>query len=560
MNRIATLVILVLVSGCVSKRPVGNEYQPFSADRIKAHMEYLADDSLKGRQPGTDGYDAAARYVATQFKLAGLQPKGDNGSYFQSVPMYRYEVELDTIDVSLNINGKSQAMKYGKDVNLLVNPNVESVDLTGELVFVGYGLDLPDLGINSYRDIDVKDKIVVMSANLPKSINPLAVNFYKTIRAEQAQARGAKSILYLATKPRKYGDPEADKRRKQRPIRAPRARGFKNSEGKFSVTAEKMPTRVSLTFEGMLGLFKQLGLDAMETYQQIADEKMPTIDFSGIQLTTSFKGSAKFWRKSDNVVAFIPGSDPLLKDQFVVMSAHLDHLGERAQSKQDDKIYNGLLDNAAGVSTMIELAHRYAQLAIKPKRSIMFLAVTEEEVGLRGSEYFAQNPTIEKNNIVTNINLDMPVLTYEFDTVTAFGSEHSSLAKSIEESLTKIDMKLLPDPIPEVNAFFRSDQYRFVQQGIPSTMLLAGFDKADSEGNKGDYHFWEFYKNHYHKPTDDINLPILCQSAAKFTLANYVIINELANADEIPTWNKDSIFSQLFKERSELSVNAASAQ
>ena len=251
---------------------------------------------------------------------------------------------------------------------------------------------------------------------------------------------------------------------------------------------------------------------------------------------------------SPNVVGVLRGSDPLLADEYVVYTAHLDHIGElhaeNPANGNDDRINNGALDNASGISVMLETARLFAH-GEAPRRSIMFIAVTAEEKGLVGSEYFAMNPTVPIKSIVSEVNLDMPLLLYDFGDVIAFGAEHSSLGETVREAAGSFGTELTPDPFPEQNIFVRSDHYRFVQQGVPSVFLVTG-EKSLDEGIETQPIFEEFLQQHYHKPSDDLNLPIHYGAAARFTRINAKIGEIIANESARPRWHEGDFFGRTY--------------
>jgi Zn-dependent M28 family amino/carboxypeptidase len=234
----------------------------------------------------------------------------------------------------------------------------------------------------------------------------------------------------------------------------------------------------------------------------------------------------------------LEGSDPALKNEVIVLSGHLDHVGIGAAVK-GDTIYNGAMDNAAGIASMLEVAHGFKHLKVRPKRSILFLAVTAEEKGLVGADYFAQNPTVAKRNIVGNVNLDMPILTYEYKDVVAFGAERSTIGPAVARAAATQGVGLVPDPQPEQGIFTRSDHYRFVQQGVPSVFLVTGPGGEGATANAG------FLKEHYHLPSDEIGL-VRWDTGARFVALNMAILRELADAPERPRWNKGDFFGRLY--------------
>ena len=244
----------------------------------------------------------------------------------------------------------------------------------------------------------------------------------------------------------------------------------------------------------------------------------------------------------------IPGSDPVLSNEYVVLSAHLDHVGTNENAKGDDKIFNGAMDNATGTSMLLEVARAFMNYGFRPRRSILLVSVTAEEKGLLGAEYFAHFPTVPAKSMVANVNLDMPVLLYDFQDVIAFGAEHSSLGEVTERAVAKAGIVTTPDPMPEQNLFVRSDHYRFVQQGIPSVFLMTGFLETPDGQNGGEI-FKNFLATNYHSPKDAPDQPLNYKAGAKFAFVNFLIANEIANAKERPTWNEGNFFGNTFAGR-----------
>jgi len=243
--------------------------------------------------------------------------------------------------------------------------------------------------------------------------------------------------------------------------------------------------------------------------------------------------------QSENVVGLLEGSDPKLKSEVVVLSAHLDHLGI-TPPVNGDSINNGALDNAAGVATTLEVARLFRAHGKAPKRSLLFLIDTAEEKGLVGAEYYAHNPTVPAKSIVADVDLDMPILTYEFTDVVAFGADRSSIGPSVKKAAGTMNVKLSPDPMPDEGIFTRSDHYRFVEQGVPAVFLITGF------ANGGEAAFTDFMAKHYHKPSDDMTLPIRFDVGAKFAKLNYEITRELAETPVKPSWNKGDFFGEKY--------------
>jgi len=243
--------------------------------------------------------------------------------------------------------------------------------------------------------------------------------------------------------------------------------------------------------------------------------------------------------ESENVAGLIEGSDPKLKDEVVVLSAHLDHIGVGPPVK-GDTINNGALDNAAGVATTLEVARAFQESGQRPRRSILFLTVTGEEKGLLGAEYFARNPTVPLQKIVGDVDIDMPVLTYDFTDVVAFGADRSGIGPAVRRAAGRVGLKLSGDPMPEEGLFTRSDHYRFVEVGVPAVFLMTGF------ANGGEKAFRSFLANCYHKPCDDLSQPIDYVAGARFARINYEITRELTDMAKRPTWNKGDFFAEKY--------------
>lgn len=544
--------LIIGLNGCTNtgQQAKHNQLPVMSESRLQAHMEFLADDSLKGRQPGTEGYDIAANYVAAQFKMLGLKPGGDDDSYLQKVAFHQYNVDRESIQLSLHTANNQESFKFGDDFTLLVNPNFANVDLSADLIWAGFGLDAPELAINSYKNIDVKGKIVVLSPSIPSNIERLQRNYYGDKRQSDAIKHGAAAVLTLGYKPRNYDEKakaQAKQQTKRPPYPTPKMEKWKSKNGKFSARIAGLPVSIRMGYEATLKLMSSINENTDDIYQQLKNGVVPELDLSSISLNIAYQGTIKETYTSHNVVSILPGSDEKLADEYVVLTAHLDHLGFREHIKNEDKIFNGLMDNASGVASILEMAHQFKTLNTAPKRSIIFIALTNEETGLQGADYFAKNPTVLKSGLVANVNVDMPILTYDFADVVAFGAEHSNLGSYVESATAKMQISLSPDPIPKKNLFFRSDHFRFVQQGIPSIMLMTGFTSTTPETIDGKKMFWEFYGDHYHKPSDDVHAPILWDVAAKFTQVNWLIANEIANSPITPHWNENSFFEQAYK-------------
>lgn len=531
------MTALVLLSAFDSAETTAPHIPMISAADVKTHITILADDALEGRDTGSTGYDQAADYVKQQFEALGLKP-GAGDSYFQDVPLRSYKATEDGAKMVLHGSHWARDLEFKKDFIPGASLSTTQASAKGQLVFVGYGIDAPEIGHNDYEGLDVEGKIVLALSGAPAQFQSEERAYYSSSKADTAEAHGAAGLvtLYTAASEKRFNFERAAKFFGSSRMTWVNADGSSKDDGSsLQVSAVLSPEITSQIFTG-----------APKTYEEIraeAENGMPKgfpLSYA-LELSTS---SAHERTQSKNVVAVLEGSDPELKNEYVVLSAHLDHVGV-GRAVDGDTIYNGALDNAAGISTMIEVARAFKKSGKAPKRSIIFLAVTAEEKGLVGSDFFAYNPTVSKSSIVANVNLDMPLILYDFADVIAFGADRSALGPLVEKAANQLDVKLSPDPLPEQSLFVRSDHYRFVQQGIPSVFLVTGFNAVGEDGKGGEI-FKNFLSTHYHKPSDDLNLPIDFEAGAKFAKLNYLIAEQIANAEERPQWNEGDFFGSKY--------------
>ena len=534
---LAAGVIVLAANGSVySAEPVADK------KIIKAHLNFLADDLLEGRETGSRGYDIAAHYVSTQFMQYGLLPQGGNGRFLQPVPLKMTRLAQDSPVVEIHRKGGSETLTYLEEFSMGGSLLEDQSEITAPLVFVGYGIQAPSLKYDDYRNVDVKGKIVVMLGGKPSSFPTEEGAHFGNGRQKIATAAkyGAVGVITLQTPAGEKTFPFA----KNKEYRFIPTMGWVAPTGQVANEWPGVQNRISLSLAASQTLFTNVDERLDDIYVAAAENKsLPHMDLN-LSLHMA-KRSTRADLGSSNVVGMIEGSDPLLKNEYVVFTAHLDHLGV-VKEKSGDNIFNGAMDNASGVATLIETARLFAQMDVKPKRSILFVAVTGEEKGLLGSDYFAQNPTVPLDAIVANVNLDMPLLTYDFKNVVAFGAEHSSLQQTTANAMKKMQLELIADPWPEQGLFTRSDHYMFVRQGVPSIFLVTGMGSFNSSENPAQ--LWqEFLKNHYHQPSDDLNLPFNFDAAARFAQANFSIGLELANDAQRPSWNKGDFFGDTFR-------------
>ena len=525
-NFIAALAVLSLPVGAVAQQSATPE---FTAEAFRSHVAFLSDDLLQGRNTGTPGYDIAARYVATRFEGLGLKP-GANGSWYQQVPFV--EFKLGEAPARLTIGGR--AFDNGREVLVGASPSEASTSLEAPVVFAGFGLDMPDRGFNDYKGLDVKGKVVAVLSGFPKGTPSEMGAHLNASKRQMAEKRGAIGIVTVRTRA------EVERRPWARLAEHPNnpALTWVDPAGRPFNVAPAIRFGATLDTAAAEALFAGARTPLTRVLDEAAREGGRPKGFALKQTVQLQRQSATRTISSPNVLAILPGTDPALANEYVLLMAHLDHIGAD-ETKKGDKIYNGAMDNATGTATLLEVARAMALSPDKPKRSILFAAVTAEEKGLLGAQYLAKNPVLGAGKIVGVVNLDMPVLLYDFTDVIAFGSEHSTLGPIVQRAGAGMNVALSADPLPQEGLFTRSDHYRFVQEGIPSVFLMTGF------AGPGREKFTGFLATHYHQPGDQMDLPFDWNAAAKFARLNYAIAREIADNSEAPLWYADSFFGQV---------------
>jgi hypothetical protein len=508
-------------------------------EAMRAHIEFLADDSLEGRETGTRGHVIAANYVASRFRALGLSPASKDG-WLQQVPFAG--ALLDEAKSGFSIAGQS----FTNRKDILFGPaRSEGIDnQQGQVVFVGYGIDDPKGEQNDYAGLNVKGKIVAVLTGFPKGMRSDIGAHYGRTKAKMAQARGAIGLITIRTLERERTRPWT--REIEGPVHP--TLNWAQSDGSGFTETPGIRFGVTLHDKAAAALFAGAPT-SLEAILAAADK------VGGRPKGFALKPAVKLDRTttmsrltSPNVIGMIPGSDPKLAGEYVLLMGHLDHNGVDL-TKEGDKIFNGAMDNASGIAAMLEAARALASAPTRPRRSILFAAVTAEERGLLGSDYLARHPVVEGGKVVSVVNLDMPILLYDFQDVIAFGAEHSTMGPAVARAAQKMGLSLSPDPLPSEGLFTRSDHYSFVKQGVPSIFLITGFK------NGGDKIFADFLKNHYHKVSDQPSLPFDWNAAAKFAKINTLIAAEIANADDAPKWYTDSFFGNVFASDGAKAVN-----
>jgi Zn-dependent M28 family amino/carboxypeptidase len=542
MPRVACLLAAALTLGAA--RPTTEDpllaeaLSRVSGRAVRAHVEFLADDLLEGRATGTRGYDIAARYVVAELAGLGLAPAGENGGYLQQVPLLQSRLVEGTLSLT-GVSGKTVLTPREEFLMAADTSRTES-RVEAPVVFAGYGVRAPRQGQDDYAGLEVKGKIVAVLSGAPARFpsEERAYHASRSRKAELAAERGAVGVLALR--------PPAEEARTPWPrlvdtASAPQARWI----------------RPDGTPEGALpGLRGSALLSAAAARQLFAASPLPLDEAFAAAGQPSFRGfplgaSATLTARSEhsritspNVIGLLEGSDPALRSSYVVYSAHLDHVGPSAEGA-GDRIHNGAYDNALGVGVVLEVARVLAGLEPRPRRSLLFLFVTAEEQGLLGSDYFAANPTVPKAGIAANVNVDMPLLLFPPAEVVAFGAENSTLEGAARAAAGAAGLALAPDPMPEETIFVRSDQYSFVRRGVPAVYFSPGMRSADA-AQDGPRLFREFLGRHYHRPSDDLSLPMDLGAIALYTRANVALGFEIAQDPRAPSWKPGNFFAETF--------------
>jgi len=514
------------------------------SEAIRADMRFLADDLLEGRGTATRGFDIAAKFVATQFEGMGLQPAGDKGTYYQNVPLRRLKPDPAHSSLVWSRGGKQETLTFGKDYLPGVDPARAERSVEASVVFVGYGVTAPEQGYDDYKGIDARGKIVALVFGAPNF--PSAIKAYYTsskVKAMNAVAHGALGVIVL-------DDPVSEEMfpfsRFVKESVVPQFRWL-DKQGLPSSYFPEIKGLAYLSLDATRHLFEGSSHTAEEVF---AGAKAGKLFSFALPLTAKIRNATQ-WEdtQSPNVVARLEGSDPTL-NETLVYSAHLDHLGI-GEPVEGDTIYNGALDNASGSATIIEVARAFSRMDPKPRRSILFVAFTGEEAGLVGSEYFAHYPTVERDTIVADLNVDQVAMLWPVQDIIAFGSEHSTLDEVVRRAAERMHLTVSPDPAPEEVIFIRSDQYSFVQQGIPAIMPEPGIKSSDPKIKPMDI-FMSWLSTRQHQPNDDMQQPGLDFEAAA-TFARYVFLCGfmVANDSQRPTWNNGDFFARHFARSAE---------
>jgi hypothetical protein len=526
-------------------------------DRWWAHIEFLADDKLQGRETGSDGYREAVKYVAAKMETFGLKPAGTSG-YLQPVKLETRQLVEEESSIAIVREGGEEVLDRldaAQSTRADLAPNAEAA-----MVFVGYGLRVPEAKYDDLAGVDLRGKIAVYVNSTGALEAPGPVKSHVGTAPERwavLRAAGAIGTAVIAN-PRPRGGtgggrgaatatpPAAD---------APDAPGAEGGRGpgggrgpqKAFLLAdpelqESVGQKVSVTITRRGGdkFFAGSG-HTMDEILKLAMENQPLPKFPLVGMLRTKAAVKRETLEAPNVAGVLPGSDPKLKDEYVIMSAHLDHVGV-GRAIAGDTIYNGALDDASGIASILEIARMMKESA-KPKRSVLFVAVAAEEKGELGSRYFASHPTVDRKHIVADINLDMFMPLFELKWIEVQGLAESTLGDTIREAAKEYGVQVQADKEPDQNRFIRSDQYSFIREGVPSLAFKFGYEFGTPE----DKIFHDWVRDRYHKPSDDLNQPVDKASAAKFNRIIVSLLQRIADGATRPQWKDDSFFKRFTK-------------
>jgi Zn-dependent M28 family amino/carboxypeptidase len=494
------------------------------------HIKVLASNAYEGRLTGSPGYYKAAHYVAGQFKTAGLKPGGDQGTYFQAVKYLEESVDQAHSKVALTEGGKTTPLAIGPDLTLGARDE-QPKSVSAPLVFLGYGLHLPEAGYDDFAGQDLKGKVVVVLGGGPDTLSAALKSHASSTEFPKAvEAAGAVGVIRLQ-------NPKAMDIPWPRLIALSSQPGMRLAEPALQTyhramfSASVNPQKAEVLFAGSGHSFAEL--------LALADAHKPLPRFALKPSVTAEVVTTTKPISSPNVVGVLPGTDAKLKAQYVVVSAHLDHLGVGEPIK-GDKVYHGAMDNAAGVASMIETAKALHKAGKPLKRSIVFVAIAGEEKGLLGSKAFAEHPTVPKTAIVADINMDEFLPLFPLKHLLVLGEGESTLGDAAREVAKEKGYDTLADPAPDRNIFVRSDQYSFIKTGVPSVALkVQGLPGSPEEQMEKD---WNTFR--YHSPQDDLTQPVDLASADAFDSYLLALLTHVADAPARPVWKSGSFFKR----------------
>ncbi len=540
---IAVASVLSVASAAAQTGPTLERITP---DEIDAHLRFLSSDLLEGRAPATRGGRITEEYIAAQLRTFGVKPGVGDTSYFQRVPIDVVKADPATIKVAAS--GKANAnLRFTEDVVVWPGSATDASSARGELVFIGYGAVAPEYKWDDFKNADLRGKVLLVLVNDPPApasepnlFGGKAMTYYGrwTYKFEEAERRGAAGMLIVHT-PGPAGYPWSvvvnswSNEQRLLPRELP------------SASAQRAPAPIGvrgwITDSAATALLARAGLNMSELRRQAESRDFRPVP-TGIIIDASMKNSVQHL-SANNVVGLIRGIDPKVRDEYVAYSAHWDHFGI-GKVVNGDSIYNGTVDNASGVASVLTIAHAASE-GVKPRRSQLFVFVTAEESGLLGSAWFGQNPTVPVSKIVAALNMDVVTLAGRVRDLNVLGENKSTLGPILGRLVSSDGIRISPDPRPEVGSFYRSDHFSFAKAGIPAISIGAGIDYVDRPAGWGQQQTADYTAKRYHQPSDEYRPDFDLTGAAQLARIVYRLGFSLGNSDTVPTWNADAEFKAM---------------
>ncbi len=535
------IIRLAVALALISPVAAFAQVRPISATEIDGYLRFLSSDLLEGRAPATRGDRLTVEYLASQLRAFGVEPAA-SGSYLQRVPIDIIDARPATMRAEAS--GKATVrLRYPDDVVLWGGSAVEKSGAKAELVFVGYGAVAPEYQWSDFKNVDVKGKILLVLVNdppapigEPRMFGGRAMTYYGRwpYKFEEAERQGAAGVLIVHTTERAgypwhtvVGSWAKEQRALPRDPRLPAALGFRGWITDTAATA----------------MLKQAGFDLGALRKQAESRDFRPVG-TGITLDVAFTNAVSHL-ESSNVVGVVRGSDPKRRDEYVVMSAHWDHLGI-GPKVNGDSIYNGALDNASGVANLLAVARVVAQ-GTKPARSVLFSFVTAEESLLLGSQYLAENPPVPVESMVANLNMDGGNLLGRTRDLNVLGDTKSSLGAQLATLIRPQGMRITPEEFPERGSFYRSDHFAFAKVGVPSVSIGEGNDFVGRPKGWGTQQGEDYTAHRYHQPGDEYRPDFDLSGAVQLSNIVLSFARTLASDARWPTWNKDAEFQRKAK-------------
>ena len=511
--------------------------EEFRADAIRAHVKFLSSDLLEGRGPGTRGDALTTSYIATQFEAMGLQPAGDNGTYFQKVSLLGLTTDGDKSRVAFTKNGAPVVgpLKYRDEFAGGNQTQDVATDIDSEVVFVGHGVVAPEYNWDDYKGLDTRGKTLVMLVDDPPA-NEKEPDLFKgrartyygrwTYKFTMGAAKNADAVILIHTDA---------------------AAGYgwavvRNSWSGEQAYVKNAPGAHALKFAGWMTeakaqeLFKTAGLDLAMLTKAASSRTFKPVPL-GVKLNAHIASTIRPFDTA-NVVAKLEGSDPKLKEQAVLYTAHHDHIGIGSPDPKNpsDSIYNGAIDNASGVGTVLEIARVWSETRQRPRRSLLFALVAAEEQGLLGSEYYGRKPTIPAGRIALNLNLDALYLFGQVENVTMIGVDRMTFFPAAQKVTSAMGLTIVPDQAPEQGSYYRSDHFSMAKVGVPALSIKQGAEIKGKPPEWGRAKVKEYRDKHYHQASDEYDPSFDFGAAVQMGRLAYWLGYEAANAAEMPNW------------------------